>query len=54
VDSTTFYTKTDISVHLRTYQYGAYISYHVLKRLYEGHLTEARRLDDPQRREERQ
>ena len=35
-------------------EYGAHISYPVLKRLYEEHLTEARRLDDPHTREERQ
>ena len=29
-------------------KYGAHISYPGLKRLYEEHLTEARRLDDPQ------
>jgi len=34
-------------------EYGAHISYPILKRLYEEHLTEARRLDDPQTREER-
>jgi len=33
-------------------QYGAHISYPALKRLYEEHLTEARRLEDPQTREE--
>ena len=34
-------------------EYGAHISYLVLKWLYEEHLTQARRLDDPQTREER-
>ena len=34
-------------------EYGAHISYPTLNRLYEEHLTEARRLDDPQTREER-
>jgi len=33
-------------------EYGAHISYPTLKRLYEEHLTEARRLEDPQSREE--
>jgi len=33
-------------------EYGAHISYPALKRLYEEHLTEARRLEDPQSREE--
>jgi len=32
----------------------AHISYLTLKRLYEAHLTEARRLEDPQTREEMQ
>jgi len=29
-----------------------HISYHTLKRLYEAHLTEVRRLEDPETREE--
>ncbi|RHN74697.1 hypothetical protein MtrunA17_Chr2g0313141 [Medicago truncatula] len=33
-------------------EYGAHISYPTLKRLYEAHLTKARRLEDPQSREE--
>ena len=33
-------------------EYGAHISYPTLKWLYEAHLTEARRLEDPQSREE--
>jgi len=33
-------------------EYGAHISYPTLKRLYEEHLTEVRRLGDPQTREE--
>jgi len=34
-------------------EYGAHISYLTLKWLYEAHLTEAGRLEDPQSREER-
>jgi len=33
-------------------EYGAHISYPTLKRIYKEHLTEARRLKDPQPREE--
>jgi len=33
-------------------EYGAHISYVTLKRLYEAHLIKARRLEDPQSREE--
>jgi len=33
-------------------EYGAHISYPTLKRVYEAHLTEAGRLEDPQSREE--
>jgi len=32
-------------------EYGAHISYPTLKQCYEEHLTEARRLNDPQTRE---
>ena len=46
-------SEADTHVEARTESAG-HISYPALKRLYEAHLTEARRLEDPQTREEMQ
>ena len=45
--------QNDARAEART-EYAGHISYPTLKRLYEAHLTEPRRLEDPQTREEMQ